>query len=95
MRIKSENWPIKVKYVKLGRQKAWGQAYKESNLIEIEKRARGKLRMRSLLYEGLHCCCPEYKEYRIRKIEKLLSDMLWEQGYRRVKRKIPKSGIVR
>jgi hypothetical protein len=84
MRTKSKNRPIKLKYKKLGRQRAWGQAYKETNLIEVEKNTKGKLRLRCILHEAYHCIAPEWSESRVRKSEKLISDLLWNQNYRQV-----------
>lgn len=73
--------------VKLGRRKAVGVSYKSlfthiRDRIEIEKRLRGKRKMKVLIHESLHLIFPEKSETEILRAEKMLGNILWSQGYR-------------
>jgi len=79
---------IKVVYRKLGREGDWGRAFFNKNKIEVEQRTRGKMKMRIVIHETLHILFPELPEYKIRKSEKIMSDVLWSENYRCVDNKI-------
>lgn len=72
---------------KLGREQAWGLAYKDEKRIELEKAMRGKKRMKTLVHEALHQVFPEASESRILKAGIIIGNILWEQSYRRVDNK--------
>lgn len=75
---------IKVKEKRLGRERVWGLAYKNKNLIEIEKKLKGKRRLCVLCHELFHKAFPKESETNIRKAETLVGNTLWAQNYRRV-----------
>lgn len=75
---------IKVKYSKLGRNKAWGFAHSEDNSIEIDVRAKGKKHFEILIHEALHLLFPELKESDVVKKSKSLTNVLWKENYRRI-----------
>lgn len=62
----------------------WGEAYKGCNVIRLLKGMDERRRQSVLLHELLHLAVPEATERRVEKMEKLLADCMWEQGYRRV-----------
>ena len=76
--------PVKVKWVKLGRQRAWGQATIGENLIEIDPRLGAKRQLEVLCHEQVHLIFPEASEPDVDRAGKALAKMLWAQDYRKV-----------
>jgi hypothetical protein len=74
----------KVKWVKLGRQRAWGQATIGEGLIEIDPRLGAKRQLEVLCHEQVHLTFPELSESQVDRAGKDLADLLWAQDYRRV-----------
>jgi ribosome assembly protein YihI (activator of Der GTPase) len=74
----------KVKWVKLGRQRAWGQATIGEGLIEIDPRLGAKRQLEVLCHEQVHLNFPEASESQVDRAGKDLAAMLWDQDYRRV-----------
>lgn len=74
----------KVVYVKLGRQKAWGQATIGEGLIEIDPRLGAKRRLEVLCHEQVHLTFPEMSESQVDRAGKDLAAVLWDQNYRQV-----------
>ena len=70
---------------KLGRSGCWGFCYWEKPLIEIEKSAKGKKRLKYVVHELLHYVFgPSLPEYKVLKAERIIGDALWDQKYRRI-----------
>jgi hypothetical protein len=74
----------KVVYVKLGRQRAWGQATIGEGLIEIDPRLGAKRQLEVLCHEQVHLTFPEMSEAQVDRAGKDLAAVLWDQNYRRV-----------
>ena len=74
----------KVVFVKLGRQKAWGQATIGEGLIEIDPRLGAKRQLEVLCHEQVHLTFPEMSEAQVDRAGKDLAAVLWDQSYRRV-----------
>ena len=74
----------KVKWVKLGRQRAWGQATIGEGLIEIDPRLGAKRQLEVLCHEQVHLTFPELSEAQVDRAGKDLASVLWDQDYRRV-----------
>jgi hypothetical protein len=74
----------KVVYVKLGRQKAWGQATIGEGLIEIDPRLGAKRQLEVLCHEQVHLTFPELSEAQVDRAGKDLAAVLWDQNYRQV-----------
>ena len=74
----------KVVYVKLGRQRAWGQATIGEGLIEIDPRLGAKRQLEVLCHEQVHLTFPEMSESQVDRAGKDLAAVLWNQNYRRV-----------
>lgn len=75
---------ITVVHKNLGKEKAWGMAYKDTNEIFIDKRLKGKNHFLTLNHEVFHLILPELVEERVECLSQKLTDILWEQGYRKV-----------
>lgn len=75
---------IKVVYTKLGRQKAFGQAHSDGNVIEIDERVKGKKHLEILLHEAFHIISPEKEEEQIVSESVMLTNLLWQECYRRI-----------
>jgi hypothetical protein len=79
---------IKVVHRKLGKEKALGMCSpgrREGEwLIEIDERLKGKMHLRVLIHELCHALFPSCSETATLRVEKVLGDALWRQGYRRV-----------
>lgn len=75
---------IKIVYKKLGKANAWGRAFQEDKIVELDPRLVGKKLLGTALHEGLHVAVPELSETRVLEAEKLICDMLWKIGFRKV-----------
>ena len=75
---------IKVQYRKLGREWAWGQAYKGEDFIELDPRLKGKRHLKVLVHELLHIVLPELSETVVDKASIRIGNTLWDEKYRRV-----------
>jgi hypothetical protein len=74
---------IKVKYKKIGRSKAWAQAFVDKKIIEIDPRAKGKKELELLIHESLHILYPENEEEKVIYNSVSLTKVLWDLGYRK------------
>lgn len=68
----------------LGREGADGICWMDENLIEIDKRLKGKERMGVIIHEIAHLGFPDASELEILKFEKIAREVLWDAGYRKV-----------
>lgn len=85
MKKKRKKKKIKVVERKLGKEKVWGFAYFDDNLIEIDERLRGKRQLRTYIHELCHLSFGEkMPEYKILEAEKIIGNTLWELGYRKI-----------
>ena len=72
---------------KLGRHKAYGLVNEPGmpkGKIFIDPRQRPKSYLGTLIHEKLHVMFPDWSETKVRKAEKELADLLWQNGYRKV-----------
>lgn len=76
----------KIVFRKLGKERAWGQAWhdEKSPLIEIDPRLGAKRQLEVLVHEASHIIQPELSESKIDAIGKFICEVLWNQNYRRV-----------
>lgn len=81
-----KNNKIKVIYRKLGREDAWGLAHTDDNLIEIDSRLRNKRLLQVLIHESAHLAL-DLTENQILKLEKVIGNVLWQEGYRKLDKK--------
>lgn len=72
---------IKVIYVKLGRQKIWGQSGGDFE-IEVDPRCKGRKLLEILTHECLHELWPEASEDDIITKAAILTRTLWHEGAR-------------
>jgi predicted SprT family Zn-dependent metalloprotease len=88
--------PVKVVHRRLGREVAWGQAWTDKNLIEIDPRLGAKRALETLAHEICHLALPELTDHPVKsaayrkgeakvdRMGKMISKVLWAQNYRRV-----------
>lgn len=74
--------PIRVFHKNLGKKRIWGQAFTETNIIEIDTRAKGKKFLEILIHEVNHICFSYLTEEEITKKSIQITNVLWEQGIR-------------
>ena len=74
---------IKVKYKKLGKQKAWGLADSDGT-IYIDPRLKGKKALEILIHECLHVLWNEEDEEQVVNKSISLCNAIWQQRYRRI-----------
>lgn len=77
---------LKVVEKKLGRERAWGQAYKGEMMIEIDPRLGSKERLKVLLHEALHIHFPDMSETAVDKASIFLGNVVWEDQYRKIQK---------
>lgn len=70
---------------KLGREKALGLAYQGIGIVEIDPRQCERERLDTLVHELLHLLEPEWTEERVEASAAWLAQILWRQGYRRIR----------
>jgi hypothetical protein len=75
---------VKVLERKLGRERAWGQAWQGINELEIDPRQPPKQYLDTLIHEALHLARPELEETTVEETATFITDVLWRQNYRRV-----------
>lgn len=80
--MKPKKKPIKVIHRKLGREKAYGQAWKDERIIEIDERITGKIYLDTVVHEILHCQFPKLPEITINARATELANILWDCGFR-------------
>jgi len=68
---------------KLGKERAVGLAHPDG-LIEIDSREKGKELLDTTLHEALHVVFKELEEEEVVLIAGLLTDLLWDDHWRRV-----------
>lgn len=74
---------IKVVDKKLGREKAWGQAYKGEDFVEIDPRMKSKARLKVLIHELLHIVFPDMSETAVDQASVRIGNTVWDDGYRK------------
>lgn len=72
---------------KLGKERAWGMAHDEDNLIEIDERIKGYRYLLYLLHEHFHLKHPDWSETKVIKESSKTARFLWECGFRWVELK--------
>lgn len=75
---------FKVIESKLGRNKAWGMAHADDNIIEIDARLKGKKRLEILIHEALHLLNPDMEEDDVILQSQKICLTLWKLNYRQV-----------
>jgi hypothetical protein len=75
---------IKVLERKLGQEHALGQAWMDTLEIEIDPRQRSKVYLNTLIHEALHIADPKMSETKVRKLSGILTQVLWQQNFRRI-----------
>lgn len=75
---------IKVEYRKLGREKLWGEAHSDDNIVVLDSRLKGKKHLEILTHETLHLLLPGANEEEIVRISTALIKILWKENYRRI-----------
>jgi hypothetical protein len=74
---------IKIKYAKLGRQKSWGLAHSDGQVV-LDSSLKGKKHLEILLHECLHILYPENSEDEVIANSVILTNTLWHEKYRRI-----------
>jgi predicted SprT family Zn-dependent metalloprotease len=67
-------------------EKAWGQCFLNTKLIEIDPRQKSKKYLGTLIHELLHYYFPKLSEKRVLKLEKQITEILWKKGFRRIRK---------
>lgn len=75
---------FKVIESKLGRNKAWGMAHTDDNVIEIDARLKGRKKMEIIIHEAMHLLNPKFTEKEVIRQSKKLCLTLWDLHYRQV-----------
>lgn len=73
---------LKVKYAKLGKQKAWGISDSDGVII-LDERLKSKKHLEILVHESLHSLYPELTEEQVIRDSIILCNTIWYERYRR------------
>lgn len=60
----------------------WGWSDSLNNTIELSNKLKGKTHLKIIIHEHLHLILPQYDEAHIKEMAKIMSDLLWHEGYR-------------
>jgi hypothetical protein len=74
---------IKVKYKKLGKEKAWGLADSDGT-VYIDPRLKGKKALEILIHECVHVLWQHEEEEDVINKSISLCNAIWQQRYRRI-----------
>lgn len=74
---------IKVRFRKLGRERAMGQAWADG-VVEIDPRQGQKAILNTLIHELLHICEPEWTESHVNRVANTLAGYIWLARFRRI-----------
>jgi len=69
---------------KLGRERAYGQAHQDDNIIEVDPRLEPKNHLYVMVHELEHLLHTDWSETKVIKESKAISNFLWKHGYRKV-----------
>ena len=75
---------VKVIEKKLGREKAWGQAFHGLDEMEIDPRQAPREYLDTLVHEALHLAHHDLSEETVTDVARFIARVLWQQNYRRV-----------
>lgn len=69
---------------KMGRERATGRAWFDDRLITIDPRQPAKDWLGTLVHEAVHLAFPDASERTVAAAEKIILDVLWRSGVRRI-----------
>jgi len=69
---------------KMGKERAYGLAHTDSNLIELEVTLTGYRYLLYALHEHFHLKHPEWSETKVRQESSKTARFLWQMGFRLV-----------
>ena len=75
---------VKVVSRRLGRERAWGQAFIGENKLEIDPRLGARRSLEVLIHEITHLAHPGMSEKQVDRTGKMICKVLWAQNYRKV-----------
>ena len=76
--------PHKVIHRKLGKERAYGLAHTDDNLMELDERLTGYRYMLYALHEHFHLKHPDWSETKILKESSKTARFMWSLGFRKV-----------
>lgn len=74
--------PIRIRYRKLGREKAMGLAHHDARLVELDPTQRGFDLLDSAIHEITHLQYPDLSEEVVTANATEMADLLWKIGFR-------------
>jgi hypothetical protein len=76
--------PHKVIHRKLGKERAYGLAHTDDNLMELDERLKGYRYMLYALHEHFHLKHPKWSETKVRQECSKTARFMWNLGFRKV-----------
>ena len=77
---------IKLEDKRLGREKAHGLAFHGESKIQIDPTQCSKMRLDTVLHEGIHILDPNLSELKVRAYANRLAELLWKDRWRRLEK---------
>ena len=74
--------PIRIRFRKLGKEKAYGLAHVSARLVELDPNQRGFDLLDSAIHEIMHIQIPDLSEEAVTNNATEMADLLWKLGYR-------------
>lgn len=72
----------KIVLKKLGKENAWGMYDEDNNVIEIDPRLSGKLKLDIFIHERTHAHFKQMSEDDVTKYSSMMADFLWKHHVR-------------
>lgn len=76
--------PHKVIHRKLGKERAYGLAHTDNNVMELDERLKGYRYMLYALHEHFHLKHPKWSETKVRQECSKTARFMWNLGFRKV-----------
>jgi len=80
VKLGDEPWTIFYTKHKKGQ---WGLCNHKQKVIEISRRAKGKIELDTLIHEMMHATCPFLDEFQVDYSATDIAAVLWKMGYRK------------
>ena len=80
IRLNGEPWMLLYTKHKKG---VWGQCHHDQQMIEISRRAKGRLELDTLIHEMIHATNPWLTEEVVNETATNIAAVLWKLGYRK------------
>lgn len=81
---KSNVGSLRIRFRKLGKERAAGLYWGKKHLIEVDPRQNSRDLCDTLIHEAIHHTAPDLNEDAVWRLSHDITSVLWTMGYRRI-----------